>query len=374
MRRPLLLFAALAIGPWLTLGCDTLLGYNDLSPRGPDDGGVAASRPDATTSAATNPDSGSGAQEASASLSDATTHETGAPDAAADARPDASSDATAGADAPFDATTPADSSTAAIGDSGAFVRMDASEDANVCDLSLGATPCAAIPPFTGQQIIDGNDSDFCGVPAINYPYTSGLVVSGAAGPFELDAGSDDTAIIRVGWSTDALHVFVHVVDSDWAPPPAGGCIGTCSQVEVYVAATSMLSGAYDGDNDGGAIQILLSAPPTVAQAFYNSGPGKQMPISIDPSHYIGVVTPDGYSIELEYPWPLVHPAPIASGLGVGLDFAFDVEDGADASGRQWQSIFGYTPLPPDAGVSPACGTFFPEPWCDDRTWCTPTLE
>jgi hypothetical protein len=240
-------------------------------------------------------------------------------------------------------------------------------DASACVKPVGGDACQSIPAFTGKQVIDGYDDDFCGIPATQFPYTSGVIVHDAMGPPILDAGTSNSALIRVGWSMDALHLFIHVHDPEWVAPSPGVCVATCSEVEIYLAAPGMLTGTYTGTNDGGATQILFSAPPSTAVAFYTGG----QPIPIDPSLYASVVTNDGYNVELQFPWPALHAEPIISGARVALDFAFDVQDVPDA-GREYQAIYGDQPV--DGGASQACGSDPSQPWCDDRTWCTPRLQ
>jgi hypothetical protein len=250
---------------------------------------------------------------------------------------------------------------------------DARSDA-ACELPLGGNACMQVPHFVGQQVVDGYDTDFCNIPGTAFAYTSGLLITQAnLPPITLAGGTPDSAVIRVAWSTDALHVFVHVIDPSWVVPPPEAGVAECSSVEIYVAGTAALTGDYNGTNDGGAIQVILSAPPTQGQAFYNTAAGDSVghrSVMLDPSLYAGVATSDGYSVELLLPWSALAET-IAPGAQIAFDVAFDVEDTPDAGGRQYQSI--YTCNSVEAGA-PSCGTLMPEPWCDDRTWCTPTLQ
>ncbi|RYG65584.1 hypothetical protein EON77_18350 [bacterium] len=84
--------------------------------------------------------------------------------------------------------------------------------------------------------------------------------------------------------------------------------------------------------------------------------------------------PGGYDVEARIPWETLYDGPrtASAGRGIALSIALDMRDDPAARGREAFSLLENLPLPD--GVATSCATGVALPSCDDRLWCTPTLE
>ena len=348
-------FTAL-LGIASAVGCEAIAGYNDVEPRPPGFTGGA---------------SGNSGRAGGGGTSGSTSAGAGGMVGAAGALGSAGRSNT---DARTDTVVP-DSS----GGETADVSVDTGPedaDSGPCRITVGNDACATIPRFPRNvtQVVDGYGDEFCGIPAMEFD------VNGC--PTMIPGGElpilPERVFLRVAWSQRDFHLHVKVVDPNVVVNPADTSLWNGDAVEIYIAGSSGtdagLTGQYNGNNDGGAIQIVLAPPgagkPTRGQAFFNYA-GRHESTSIDPSSFAGRLTSDGYELELIYTWALIA-RPRAPGAKIAFDIAIGAQQNADAGGRQLQCIISNVFV----DGRDACG-YMPgtpaQPWCDDRTWCQPEL-
>jgi hypothetical protein len=287
---------------------------------------------------------------------------------------------------PADASTAIDAKSGIRGDAGsdmgsraessadAATQLDASDGSDAsdgCAPSTSADTCKSIPLFKGVQTVDGLGDDFCGVPAFVFiPANERLT----ADPEPGNPGLLIQATVQVAWSPDpnaALHVFVHI--PKWpvyaAAPPAYPWSEDAVEVLAAGSATD-LTGNADA-SDPGATHIIIAAPPTDSAASYaTNGGGIGTPLAA--GTFATILDENvGYNVELEIPWSTLGSPPPSKGAKIAFDVGFDLmlpSDGGLERYQAFHSILALTGAP-----SQACGGFL-QPSCDDRTWCTPTLE
>jgi hypothetical protein len=249
------------------------------------------------------------------------------------------------------------------------------DSSGVCAQSVDA--CLLIPHFTGTQIVDGDGTEFAGIPE----YTVDRVTGTTIGAFEPDkAGNGIALTARVAWSDQGLHLFFHVEDdaTGLVVPTGTDMLYFGDGIELFFKADAHLTGAYDGSTkDPGAIQVIL-VPPSAAMSlpartgtfasFGNVSLG-----AFDARDYAFKVSPTGYDLEAQLPWTLplaASPTP-AAGAHIGLDFAVDYHTRVGSPDNAYQLLLA-DQTPPDA-LCMQEGQGGPHPSCDDRTWCSPQL-
>jgi hypothetical protein len=350
-------FWSIALG-WAAsmFGCEALLGFNDLEPR----------RAEASVEGEDDLD----ASEAGGA--DAPDGEVEEPEL--DARSEGESEA-GGEQPELDAGQPASNDAAPGAGDGASGQDAAPEagaqpDASECLLPTGQDLCQTLPKFAAaSQVVDGVGDEFCGIPAMTFDAVSCPTVDPDPPP-ALPA----SVSLRVAWSAQAVHLHVRVQDPAIIVQPDRARLWNGDSVEIYIAGASgaQLTGAFDGTNDGGAIQLVLTPPsgafPARGEAFFSRFGAHS---EIDPSLYAGRLIPGGYELELRFPWPS-SANPATPGARVAFDFALGVQDAASAGGRQLQCIISDVFVDGAQACGLAAGTAA-APYCDDRTWCQPEL-
>lgn len=235
-----------------------------------------------------------------------------------------------------------------------------------------ATPCANLPHYeklATAQSMDGKADDFCDVPFVVFDNSTGAVRDPSPTPAE----AKTTMTIRAAWSSVGLHLHLAVKDPKIivATPASEKNLYLGDSVEIYVAGYDTLTGSYDFmTKDFGAQQIIIApALPdgtigTRAQLFYGGGPKGSPPLD----RWASRNTADGYEIEVRLPWtdlkPTTMAAPVA-GKKIALTLGFNNK--YDATKQQAFSVYQVKTV-----ASPVSGCT--QPFCDDRYWCTPTLD
>jgi hypothetical protein len=284
-----------------------------------------------------------------------------------------------GTDAAADVTTPADAAIEAAADA---LAEAAPEDSGVdagdasCTPISGAEPCTAIPELQGTQVVDGTNSEFCNVPYLTFNAGDGVIPPGTP-EFPTPA---PVLTLQVAWTSTGLAVFAHVDETDVSPPPEGGQIYDGDAIELFVAASSTsLTG--DGGGDQGTFHFILAATSASGQAVgesYPSNAGPAPPVPIQSSTFVGKLVAGGYDLEATFPWANFGGKTPTTGTLIGFDFGVDIasnktpDAGVDSGHLKTIQTF-YFSNTQKATKPNACGTP-PEPFCDDRTWCTPHLE
>ena len=274
--------------------------------------------------------------------------------------------------------------------------------AATCPIKTGGSLCASVPKYTGMQVVDGLDDDFCDVTATVFELRNGAVPFGGPPPIVRDV-----LTARVAWDSAGIHAHFHAEDpvlvrdfrlgSSWAGP---------DYIELDIGGTFPLTGFYDGEQrDPGFLNVFFNpesaltpikgftgAVPAQATMGYVFPQGsnygiERIPLTdVAPWAYRTVT--GGYEFEVLLPWALLgRSVPPAPGTVISLDLGFGTNNDPDywkfwpaspqlgTPGTAGQSFLAIKPLL--NGTSTSCAPLQPGnayPWCDNRTWCQPTLE
>jgi hypothetical protein len=257
------------------------------------------------------------------------------------------------------------SSTTTTGGTGGTSNSTATTSSSACPTSAStATPCTGLPAFTGTQTLDGDESDFCDVPAFELNFQNAAKVK------EYNPNSKNSperAIARVAWDANGIHAFIHVVDPKYVPAADLDNIWNADGVELMFSSTT--SGLKGGTADDASITThVIASPPFVARSKASGTNGSQA--ALETKYYVASTTSDGYKVEFTLPWPGTPPT---SGAQIKFDMEMNAADGkstnGDAGPRDAQAIL-Y--VGSDPGGSPCNGELFP--YCDDRVWCSTSLQ
>ena len=234
--------------------------------------------------------------------------------------------------------------------------------------SATATPCTGLPAFTGTQSLDGNDNDFCGVPSFELNFTNAASNGGKVKVYNPGANSyPERAQARVAWDAAGIHAFIRVIDPKFVPAKDLATIYNGDGIELlFTTTTSGLTGGTSQDS-GLAMHVIVS-PPFAARSKANGTDGTQE--ALPASQFSAGTESTGYKVELNLPWPGTPPT---AGSQIKFDMELNSADGNSTSGdagpRDAQAILS---LGSDPGSSPCGGELFP--YCDDRLWCSTTLQ
>jgi hypothetical protein len=244
------------------------------------------------------------------------------------------------------------------------------------DTSIGcttekATPCTAIPKFTGTQTLDGKDDDMCQVPSFTFDKAAAAVVNNQN---SIQDSEFPEATVRVAWSEAGLHVFFDVKDGSVQsvfgkdPEQATQKPYQGDSIELFFSSSDNATGAPGADS--GALHLTLAATgPSVAVKTTNENGIATVYTELPEEQYKTVTTDAGYAIEALIPWQGDAPSGDAK---VRFDLAINIAD-TNCSGvddmRDAQMVLNQSAV--DGQTSCPGGT---EPWCDDRTWCVTTLQ
>jgi hypothetical protein len=216
----------------------------------------------------------------------------------------------------------------------------------------------------------------------------------------IPAGLSAKVQARVAWSSLGIHAHFNVID----PAVAGlGPYLASDKVSFQIGGKSPLLGEYIGyGKDKGMLNIqmrppsprdlgipgLTGRPEGEAHLFFIGHlrstdticRGLELPV-VAPIEFASRVTADGYAHELFIPWAsLNRTAPPSSGTAIALDMTlFDTEMPGiemppyfDDTGLQGVVAYRINTTGVDLASSCCSGSLYPD--CDDRTWCSPSLE
>ena len=269
-------------------------------------------------------------------------------------------------------------------------------------IKTGGALCSSVPKFTGPQVLDGVGDEFCDVPATIFELPKGVPFPQTPTPLVRDV-----LTARVAWDSDGIHAHFHAddpvlvrdyrYDAAWGP----------DYVELAIGGSYPLAGFYDGmQSDAGFINLFLSPSSTLTpiKGFTGAVPPQANIMLVgnrgDNYNVMNLTPPDivkwtyrnvsgGYEFEVFIPWKLLGrtTAP-QSGDMISVDLGFGVNDDPNywsfwpstpqivPPNVSGQSFLAIKPLP----ASVTRSSCYPQtvdranPWCDDRTWCQPTLE
>jgi len=234
--------------------------------------------------------------------------------------------------------------------------------------SATATPCSGLPAFTGTQVLDGNDDDFCSVPAFELNFNNAASNGGRVVVYNSGTSNyPERAQARVAWDSFGIHAFIHVIDPKFVAAADSASIYNADGIELlFTSTTSGLSGGTAQDS-GVAMHVIVS-PPLGVKSQASGVNGSQNPL--DPSLFWAGTESTGYKVELKLPWPGTPPT---AGSQIKFDMELNSADGisvtGDAGPRDAQAILYQGP---DPGNSPCGSPLYP--YCDDRLWCSTTLQ
>jgi hypothetical protein len=232
--------------------------------------------------------------------------------------------------------------------------------------------CARIPALAGAQKVDGVGDELCSAPVTRFDKTTAKFNLPDPPPSDVDPHVE----VRTAWSTVGLHLHVHVQDARViVVPPESNILHYGDSIEVYTAGFVPTAGDYDDKTDVGAVHVIVAPPGTGigARAYLYTSRYDHIPVSLSPANYAGRIVDDGFEIELLFPWSLItRGAAPKAGDVIAFDLSVNAKDDPAQEKRSLQATLGYrsVAVPADScsGVAPA------QPYCDDRTWCLPTLE
>ena len=224
----------------------------------------------------------------------------------------------------------------------------------VCE-GVTADYCDLMPAFTGTQVVDGKDDEFCNVPAMELTYAD----AGYQNMKNMSASTTGSKVtVRAGWDASGLHLHAHIVDSkldlsaaDWYND---------DNFQLFVGPSAPSNGDLVTDK---GIQIGIT-PAVGDTAEFRTETGATTDVSIQ--SFTRVVD-DGYEVELSVGWP-GGTAPSS-----GDKMAFNFLVGARNERESWETLFDfeYGPYIGTAG----CGSAPAEqPYCSTLNWCSPKAE
>jgi hypothetical protein len=271
-----------------------------------------------------------------------------------------------------------DGSLPADADANAGEREAAAPDAAACDLPSGGEPCAFIARLAGEQVLDGRDDEFCGIAERVFVGAKGVAASVEGTAVDAaPSGVEGTAHLRVAWSARGLHVFARVDKSSVITAPPGGQVYIYDALEVFAAGSSNLTGPYGGvpGTDRGAVHVIVAPPSSGAPgqaSLFQVGGNKVADLL--PSQFAVVLVPSGFAVELALDWGILGLAAApAPGALIAFDVALDLRFPADGGTERFQSYLGVIATTAPAPTACRADAVF-APFCDDRIWCTPTLQ
>ena len=238
---------------------------------------------------------------------------------------------------------------------------------NNCTSAI-ATPCTGLPAFTGSQTVDGNDQEFCSVPSFELNFNNAASDGGKVKVYNgTTTNYPERAVARVAWDATGIHAFIHVIDPTYTPATSLDTIYNADGIELlFTTTTSGLSGETSKDSSQ-SMHVIVS-PPFAARSKASGTNGTQE--ALPAGQFSASAEKGGYKVELQLPWPGTPPT---AGSQIKFDMELNAADGISTNGdlgpRDAQAIL-Y--LGSDPGGSPCAGELFP--YCDDRLWCSTTLQ
>ena len=234
-----------------------------------------------------------------------------------------------------------------------------------------ATPCTNLSRFGGSQTMDGNNNDFCDVPAFQF----GVANAQAKHNYNNVPDSQvEVVTAQVAWSQNTgIHAFFNVKDSsvqtvNMVDP--GQAIDKAYQgdsIELFISSSDTVTGLTATDNNTLHIIVPANGPAVQVKASNNGGISAAH-TALPTSQYFQLATSTGYVIELQLPWPGSAPT---AGARIRFDLALNSADktyGTVDDMRDAQLVYTLATL---TGATTCAGTA--DAWCDDRTWCSTTL-
>jgi hypothetical protein len=237
-------------------------------------------------------------------------------------------------------------------------------DAPVSQCATGGAPCSALARFSGVQVVDGKDDEFCNVPSFELTQqNAGKVLIDAYATAEELA---ERAVARVGWNEAGIHAFIRVYDTTFTAAKED-TLWNGDSVELFFSTSTDVTGLVH--NDPNTFHVIVS-PPLAQSIIDTSSSGE--PSDLPKAQYASGSDSTGYWVELNLPWSATAPT---AGTQIKFDMQINASDGPitgyEDYTRDGQLIL-Y--LGSTSSSTTTCSSSDIQPFCDDRLWCTTTLQ
>ena len=251
---------------------------------------------------------------------------------------------------------------------------DGGDGGIVDNCAVGGDPCKQIPMFTGTQNLDGMGDDFCSVPALKFD------LDHSAKHIDYHTTAPEVATVRAAWSAAALSVYVDVQDASVQTVSMADATQEISRIyqgdsiELMISSSNNVTGLTGTDTNTLHVTIP-AAGPAVSVKTTNSNGASQGAYTTLPATgvYVQRMTATGYAIEMRLPWPGSAPS---AGTTVRFDIALNSADKTFTSVddmRDGQLIY-YIGTVTGNTTCQGTGGDGTVPYCDDRTWCSTTVQ
>lgn len=238
----------------------------------------------------------------------------------------------------------------------------AGSDAPLSQCATGGSPCSALAHFAGPQVLDGKDDEFCSIPSFELTFQNAAKVTeynGNGGPYR------ERAVARVAWDATGIHAFIRVFDASFTPAQAADSLWNGDGVELMFSSSKEVTGLTS--NDANTLHVMISPPNAASVKDYSSS---GTPTPLPAAYFVSGSDTTSYWVELNLPWPGTAPA---AGTQIKFDMQLNAADGVSKNGdsqiRDAQAVYHQDPAPES---SPCGSTVYP--FCDNRVWCTTTLQ
>lgn len=238
----------------------------------------------------------------------------------------------------------------------------AGSDGPMSQCATGGSPCSALAHFTGTQVLDGKDDEFCSIPSFELTFQNAAKVNeynGSGGSYH------ERAVARVAWDAAGIHAFIRVFDTTFTPAQAADSLWNGDGVELMFSSSKDVTGLTS--SDANTLHVMIS-PPTAASVKDYASSGTPTPLPA--TSFVSGSDTTGYWVELNLPWPGTAPAASAQ---IKFDMQLNAADGVSKNGdsqiRDAQAVYYQAAAP---ASSPCGNTVYP--FCDDRVWCTTLLQ
>jgi hypothetical protein len=227
-------------------------------------------------------------------------------------------------------------------------------------------PCSAIAHFTGTQVVDGKDDEFCNIPSFELNFTNAAVVNVYNTSSSSTKTYSERAVSRVAWDAKGIHAFIRVYDTTFTPATSIE-LWNGDGVELMFSSSTAVTGLTSYDTN---TFHVIASPPLAQSSKDSASTGTQT--ALPTSAYATGSDTTGYWIELNLPWP--GTAVPAAGSQIKFELQLNSADGPaglyDSYVRDAQAIFTQGTV---TSTTCASSTLI-YPFCDDRVWCTTTLQ
>jgi hypothetical protein len=218
--------------------------------------------------------------------------------------------------------------------------------------------------FTGTQILDGKDDEFCDIPSFELNFTNAMRIYECNTP----GGSyPERAVARVAWDAAGIHAFIRVFDTTFSAAKSSETLWNGDGVELMFSSSPDVTGLTSKDTN--TLHVIVSPPQvSLVKDTASSGTATVLPST----NFVTGSDGTGYWVELNLPWPGTAPS---AGTQIKFEMQLNAADGvtntSDRQTRDAQAII-YQGTTPTTTTCASSSSIYP--FCDDRLWCTTTLQ